>query len=216
MSTRTASGKAAKPVVIGVTGHRDIASDDARISAVVRRELSRISRSNRGAPLLVLSGLAQGADRLVAAIAREEFDAQVWAVLPLPDALYQMDFGTRKSIKDYSRLKAAADRVIAAPVLASRRAVAKYGEPRNHQYAWIGAFIAKRSQVLIAIWDSAPARGTGGTAHVVDWFLSGRVPGSYRISKAARVPARARVARTLVHIHPRTRKVTRRRSRARR
>ena len=32
------------------------------------------------------------------------------------------------------------------------------GEPRNHQYAWIGAFIAKRSQVLIAIWDGAPAR----------------------------------------------------------
>lgn len=216
MSTRKASRKAVKPVVIGVTGHRDIASDDARISAVVRKELARITRANPGAPLLILSGLAEGADRLVADIAREEFDAEIWAILPLPDALYEVDFGSRKSIKDYRRLKAAAARVIAAPLLASRRAVSKYGEPRNHQYAWIGAFIAKRAQVLIAIWDGAPARGTGGTAFVVDWFLSGRVPGSYRISKAPRVPARARVAKALIHIHPRTRKVKQRRSRARR
>jgi hypothetical protein len=216
MVERKASRKAAKPVVVGVTGHRDIASDDAKISALVRKELRAIARANRGAPLLILSGLAEGADRLVAEIAREEFDAELCAVLPLPDALYERDFGSRKSVKDYRSLKGASQCVVAAPLMAARRSLTRYCEPRNHQYAWIGAFIAKRAQVLIAIWDGAPARGTGGTAYVVDWFLSGRVPGAYRLSRAPRVPARKRVAGTLVHIDPRTRKVRRRRrSRAR-
>lgn len=212
-----ASRRAARPVVVGVTGHRDIAPDDPAISALVRKELRRIARAYPGAPLLILSGLAEGADRLVAEVAREEFDADLWAILPLPDALYEGDFAKRASVKDYKRLKAASQRVVEAPLMASRRAVARYGEPRNHQYAWIGAFIAKRAQVLIAIWDGAPARGTGGSAHVVDWFIKGKVPRAYRISKAPRVPARARLTPTLVHINPRSRKVARRvRSRRRR
>jgi hypothetical protein len=165
----------------------------------------------------LLSGLAEGADRLVAELARKDFGAGLWAILPLTDVLYVHDFAKRASVKDYERLKAASQRVVEAPLMASRRAVSRYGEPRNHQYAWIGAFIAKRAQVLLAIWDGAPARGTGGTAYVVDWFLSGRVPGAYRISRAPRIPAAKHGAGELVHIDPRTRKVTRRkRSRARR
>ncbi len=217
MSTLKASRKVARPVVVGVTGHRNIASGDAKIAALVRKELRRISRAHKGAPLVILSGLAEGADRLVAAVAREDLGAQLWAILPLPDALYVQDFAKRSSVKDYERLKAGAQRVIAAPLMASRRAVARYGEPRNHQYAWIGAFIAKRAHALLALWDGAPARGTGGTADVVDWFLSQRVPGAYGISKAPRIPAPKRAAGELVRIDPRTRKVTRRRrSRARR
>jgi hypothetical protein len=212
-----ASRKAARPVVVGVTGHRNIASGDAKIAALVRKELRRISRTHKDAPLVILSGLAEGADRLVAEVARKDFGAELWAILPLPAPLYVKDFAKHASVKDYERLKAASRRVIEAPLMASRRAVSRYGESRNHQYAWIGAFIAKRAHVLLAIWDGAPARGTGGTAQVVDWFLSERVPGAYAISKAPRIPAPKRASGELVCIDPRNRKVTRRkRSRARR
>jgi hypothetical protein len=206
---RKASRNAAKPVVVGVTGHRNFASNNPKISALVRKELRRVARAYPRAPLLILSGLAEGADRLVTEVAREDFASELWAILPLPDALYVRDFAKRASVKEYKNLKAAAQRVIEAPLMASRRAVSRYGEPRNHQYAWIGAFIARRAQVLIAIWDGAPARGTGGSAHVVDWFLSGSVPRDYRISRAPRIAARARAVDTLVHINPRTHKVKR-------
>ncbi len=212
-----ANRKAARPIVIGVTGHRNFTSDDPKISSLVRKELRRIVRAGRGAPLLILSGLAEGADRLVAHVAREAFDAALWAILPLPDALYLRDFSKRASIKEYNSLKTAAKRIIEAPLMASRRAVSRYGEPRNHQYAWIGAFIARRAQVLVALWDGSPARGTGGTEQVVNWFLSGRVPREYCISRAPCVRRRARASNMLVHINPETHKVKRRKcSRTRR
>ncbi len=194
---------------MGVTGHRNFVSDDPNISALVRKELRRILRANNDAPLLILSGLAEGADRLVARVARDEFGAACWAILPLPDGLYVRDFATRISVGEYRYLKGVAQRVIEAPLLFSRRSVARHGEPRNHQYAWSGAYIAKRAQILLAIWDGAPAQGTGGSAHVVDWFLSGNVPRKYRISRAPRVPGHALVANWLVHINPCTQQVKR-------
>jgi len=203
------SRDAAPPVVVGVTGHRNIASNNKRLSNIVAKELRAVVRRHKGAPIIILSGLAEGADRLVADVARETLGAGLWAVLPLPDRLYLRDFATAGSIAEYKALKAASQRVIEAPLMGTRRSLARYGEPRNHQYAWIGAFIAKRAQVLIALWDGAPGRGTGGTAHVVDWFLAGSTPRGYRISRAPRVEPRAGVARTLLHINPETHKVAR-------
>lgn len=200
--------RGSRPLLVGVTGHRNIDIHDARIGALVRREIGRLSRRYGNAPLLILSGLAEGADRLVVDAAQASGGAHI-AVLPLPDALYEQDFSTRKSRGDYARLRSSAKRVIAAPLLASRRAIAEHGEPRNRQYAWIGAFIAKRADVLIALWDGAPSRGTGGTAQVVDWYLADRTPPQYRISRAPRLTRQSGIAAELVHINPTTRRVRR-------
>lgn len=197
-----------RPLIVGVTGHRNVDMRDRRIGDLVTREIRRLSRRHGNAPLLVLSGLAEGADRMVVDAARASGGAHI-AVLPLPDAMYARDFSTAQSRGDYARLRSSARRVISAPLLASRHAVAKDGEPRNHQYAWIGAFIAKRADVLIALWDGAPARGTGGTAQVVDWYLADKTPPQYRISRAPRLAKQSDVAAELVHINPTTHRVRR-------
>lgn len=183
--------------------------DDPVLSEMVRNELTHLQRVHGRASLLILSGLAEGADRLVVKVARDVPGARFWAILPLPDALFERDFDGAASLADYKALKRQAQRVIEAPFMASRHRIADAGEPRNHQYAWIGAFVAERAQVLLAIWDGAPARGTGGTAHLIDWFLAGETPPIYRISAAPRIPARAGVARTLLHINPITHTIRR-------
>ncbi len=199
-----------RQVIVGVTGHRDVSANDQRLVQLIERELTRIARTTGGAPLLILSGLAEGADRLVVDAARRALGGTYWAVLPLPDALYSRDFATAASRAEYDAFKAAARRVIKAPLMASRRALDGYSEPRNQQYAWSGAYIAKRSQVLIALWDGKPARGTGGTAQVVDWFLTNRTPRSYRISRAPQIRHMEGVAEELVHVNPASHKVSRR------
>jgi hypothetical protein len=201
--------RASAPIVVAVTGHRDISPTDPALISIVSRELTKLVRSQGGPPVVVLTGLAEGADRLAIEAARRAVGAQFWAVLPLPDALYVNDFTSPASLADYKSLKAQAQRVIEAPLMASRRQLSGHGAPRDHQYAWAGAYLAKRAQVLIAIWDGAPARGTGGTAQVVDWFLANKTPRAYRIAQAPRIAARREVARTLIHIDPETHKVRR-------
>lgn len=201
-------GSASRPIIVGVTGHRDLSGADDALTQLVARELAKLARRYGDAPLLVLSGLAEGADRLVADAARALGGSHI-AVLPLPDALYRRDFASAASRSAFAGLRAASERVIAAPLLSARRALEGNGEPRNHQYAWIGAYIAKRAQVLLAIWDGAPPRGTGGTAQVVEWFLAGTTPRGYRISRAPRLKGRDGVTRELIHILPATRKVRR-------
>jgi hypothetical protein len=206
---KTNRKNASRPIVVGVTGHRDLAANDPALSELVGKELGKVVRTYGHAPLLILSGLAEGADRLVANVARDAFGAKLWAILPLPDALYARDFKTAESLADYKALKADAERVIDAPLLASRRPLANYVESRSHQYAWIGTYIAKRAQLLLTIWDGAPARGTAGTAHVIGWFLTGTVPGAYLISRAPRIAARENVTPALIHINSETHKVRR-------
>lgn len=197
------------PLLLGVTGHRNLASDNESLAALVAKELRRLARAYPGARFAVLTGLAEGADRLAANVAQDRFDANVIAVLPLPDQLYLADFATPESRAEYLRLKAEAGRLINAPLLEPRRKLRRDGESRNHQYAWVGAFLAKRAQVLLAIWDGEAARGTGGTAQAVEWFRSSTTPRRYRISAAPRLKGREGVTRELIHINPGTLKVRR-------
>ncbi|HET9662676.1 MAG TPA: hypothetical protein VFP00_00490, partial [Burkholderiales bacterium] len=77
---------AARPLVVGVTGHRDlVAAEVAGIEAIVRRVFDDLQERFPGRPLRVLSPLAEGADRLVALIA-EELGLELYVPLPMPEA----------------------------------------------------------------------------------------------------------------------------------
>jgi hypothetical protein len=108
------------PLVIGVTGHRDLREEDIpllkeKVAAVFDRlksdflnphdswldwmRLGWVRRIMRGAsdkqsgatPMIVLSSLAEGADQLVAEVAIDR-GLRVIAPLPLPDEEYRRDF----------------------------------------------------------------------------------------------------------------------------
>lgn len=147
-------------LVVGVTGHRDIAADDeAPLRAAFGRILERLSRQSPHTPLLVLSGLAAGADSLAAeeALAR---NIPVFACLPMPVEEYEKDFSPQ-DLTRFRRLLAASARVVIT------------SPHREHGYVATGRFIAQYSHLLVAFWDGSTSRGAGGTADVMAMRLTG-------------------------------------------
>jgi hypothetical protein len=196
-----------------VTGHRDFGKRTKKVASAVRAELERIARAHPKTPAVVLSALAEGADRLVATLAREVLDARLVAVLPMPAKEYTQDFATAASRREFKSLLKSANQVIEAPILSKGRKWRAYTEERNHQYAWGGAYVVKNADVLVTLWDGKPARGTGGTACVVDWFLQGITPRRYAMSHWRLRTAHSPYKASLVHINPETLAVKRRRAR---
>lgn len=163
------------PIVLGTVGHRDLGTSAGEIVAAVRKECRQLRRKYRNSPFIILSGLAEGADRIISKIALDELGAKLIVILPFPATDFCEDFTTQTSREEFSALydQAAAVHVMSQPDHANWR---QTGSERNEQYARVGALIAEQSQVLIALWDGKPARGLGGTAEVVEWFNQGYAP----------------------------------------
>ena len=75
------------PIVIGVTGHRLLReADRPALMAAFSRILGQLRRDYPHTPFLVLSALAEGADRLAAWVALDFPGTHLAALLPLPAA----------------------------------------------------------------------------------------------------------------------------------
>lgn len=175
------------PLIIGVTSHRNlVASEIDGLRARVRSLLVSFREQFPDLPLVVLSALAEGGDRLVAEQALD-VGAQLVAVLPLPDADYLQDFSSEQSCEQYSRLKQRAS-LIRMP-RSKRSDTGDDGTPgewRKAQYAAAGMFIASHCHVLLAIWDGRESDLTGGTAQIVRYHLDGILPGSIERRRVTR------------------------------
>lgn len=80
------------PITVGITGHRDIPKDDKpKLAKAVLGELVRMREEHPHSPLILLTGLAEGADRLAAKCALQA-GWQIGAFLPLPQVEYEKDF----------------------------------------------------------------------------------------------------------------------------
>jgi hypothetical protein len=157
------------PLTIGVTGHRQIAGNCTEaIEAAVASILDGVRAKAPHAPLLLLTGLAEGADRLVARLASQRFGAELVVVLPRAAESYRSDFATAESQEEFDRLLKSARLVVTCP---EDNAEATAG------YLWAGNFTALHSHLLIALWDGDAARGDGGTAEIVRAKLKGRYAG---------------------------------------
>jgi hypothetical protein len=166
------------PLVVGVTSHRDIpAGEIESIRQRVREFFAQLQRDFPQLPLMVLSALAEGGDQLVAQEALA-MGAKLVAPLPLPRDLYVQDFQAPPVRATFESLCARA-RVIQLPVLSRSllHDIGLHGPQRDRQYGQAGVFIARHSHVLLAIWNGKSSDRLGGTAQVVDYFLSGVMPG---------------------------------------
>ncbi len=160
----TASGTIS--LVIAVTGHRDpVAEDVPGLEAEIGGIFEELRSQYPHTPLLLLSGLAEGADRIAV---RAAIQAKVpyIAVMPMPVDLYRQDFTTADSDAEFMQLRVGAERCIELP-LASGATVEPGSHTRDRQYECLGRFLVQYSQILIAVWDQDRAMKTGGTSHVV-------------------------------------------------
>jgi hypothetical protein len=183
------------PLVIGVTGHRDLRDQDlpkleAELAGIIAGLRRDYLENDPETPIIVLSALAEGADRLVARVALA-YGAQLIAPLPLPREEYCRDFQPGLKPGNIEEFEALLAQAIAAPVIPFTRgnsleAVRADPHKRAEQYRAVGLFIIQHSNILIAVWDGDEANvATGGTAEVVKFTREGiplDVSGSARAS----------------------------------
>ncbi len=190
------------PLMIGVTGHRNIDARSPALREAIREQCRSLRSQYPSTPFVILSGLAEGADRLVARIAMEEMDAALVAVLPMPPDDYEGDFESDASKAEFRELLARAFCVRQAPTPPDGADWKRPGEARNQQYARAGAIIADHTQILFALWDGKASRGTGGTAEVVAWFDRGFAPAEYSLYRDALSPLDPPEPGCRIHIDP--------------
>jgi hypothetical protein len=154
---------------LGVTGHRSLEH-----LAEVRREVNiAIDQAceayvDRDGPiaLVVVSALAEGADRLVVKECMRRAGTTLEAILPLSVEEYTQDFLTPRSRRDFAGLLGTA---ISVEVVESM-------PTRDQAYERAGHVMVDRSDVVVAVWDGLAARGRGGTADIVDYAQAHHVP----------------------------------------
>jgi hypothetical protein len=165
------------PLVIGVSGHRDLRPGDIDdLTKKVHQIFSDLRERYPATPFILLSALAEGADRLVARVALEPHNRTRLVVpLPMPQSLYEADFDSATSLEDFRGLLAQADYSfeIALPEGVSQDVVAQPGPTRDHQYELQAKYLARRSQILIALWDGVDSGKTGGTSEVIKFQIQG-------------------------------------------
>lgn len=171
---------AAASLVVGVTSHRNIAPHEVEpIRAQVRHLLGQLQHEFPDSPLAVLSSLAEGGDQLVA---QEGLAIGANLIVPLPFArdLYARDFSDAEARGNFESLCARAQ-VIELPLLPghSVEEVHRDGVERDRQYAQAGMFVARHCHLLLAIWDGKDSSKLGGTAQIVDYYLTGALPSAF-------------------------------------
>jgi hypothetical protein len=187
-TTSVISGDAAAdlrtPVLIGVTGHRDLRPGDvatlaARFGDFVRGLRARAPHT----PLVLLSGLAEGADSLAAEVALAE-NIPVVACLPFPVERYRQDF-EGAALANFERLLAASIEV--------RVIVGDAG------YLGQGRYVAHYAHLLVAFWDGTENGKPGGTGDIVRF----RRDGSVRASAEAMLMGAADIGSVYQFVTPR-------------
>jgi hypothetical protein len=162
------------PLIVGITGHRDIAplAHDA-VAETGRQLLQLLSRQFGSDVLYLLSALAQGADQLVADIV-DELGMNIIAVSPMPLDAYRATMeGDVQVPANFERHWNNAELALTLPRIGTDDG----GDFETLQYDQLGAVLCRYSHVLIALWDGSQRwetldaqqrhSGRGGTAHVV-------------------------------------------------
>jgi hypothetical protein len=195
------------PLVIGVTGHRDLRDEDvprleAEIVGIIARLRLDYLEDDSETPIIVLSALAEGADRLVVRVALAQ-GARLIAPLPLPREEYRRDFEPGLKPGNAAEFDELLAQAIAAPVIQfahgnSLEAVRADAKKRAEQYRAVGLFITQHCNVLIAIWDGDESNiAIGGTAEVVKFTREG-IP--LEVSRSARASLDGSEIGPVVHV----------------
>ncbi len=195
---------------VGVTGARNLATTHlshihAKVRAALtcfRDEMNSIARERAVArfyasddkkacePLLrIISPLALGADRLVAAEALA-LGYKLYVPMPFSRTEYEEDFAGTDPAKTPHALPMTAEEDLDQ----FRALLARAGEDwmsldgdydkkkpdrdeqRNRAYEAVGRFVVRNSDIVIAIWNGELAGGRGGTQEVVEYAANVGVP----------------------------------------
>ena len=113
--------------------------------------------------LRLISPLAEGADRLVANIALS-LGYRLESPLPFETEIYRTDF--KNTVPEFNTLLAhAAPRILELDGGRDDKPAHQFDESASYQA--VGRTAVRNADLVITLWDGAPAKGLGGTADIV-------------------------------------------------
>jgi hypothetical protein len=167
---------------IGVVGHRlNRIPEQARLEVMVRirdvlKQLSNAADAalehhqaffaDHCATVTLVSGLAEGADRMAAQAAIEQ-DLALTAIVPFTVDSYEQDFEEQSSRAEYRELTRKATKVLALCGDRKRK-------PRAYEIA--GLTLIDNSDIILAIWDGRTSAGRGGTTELIECAARSGLP----------------------------------------
>ena len=143
------------PLIIGVAGHCDISEENnLGMTELIRSFFDDVLTAFPNTPIILLSSLAEGGDRIVAKVAIEK-DIQLIVPMPMPEAEYQLDFPD--SASDFKSLLDSSSQAFVPPA------------SHSNSYASAAKWVASHSHILLALWDEKDfdVPPVGGTAYSV-------------------------------------------------
>jgi len=158
---------------VGVSGHRDIdMCDKAEYISHIKGVLFRLCREHPDYEIILITSLAEGADRLAAYAAQEiGMRYEVW--LPMPLEMYVQDFDD-ESLDEFMRLFYGARASDVTPLCngCTYDHIAAPGKWRSRQYQEAGFALVRRCDHMIFLFDENdaiihPEIKPGGTADVL-------------------------------------------------
>ena len=198
------------PIVIGITGHRNPSPEiipelEIKFAAI----LKRIDESAPNSPMVLLSPLAVGCDRLAARIALNFPRIQgipIELVVPMPLALddYRKDFEKLPDLEEFEHWRARAAYEFVLPPFpgATDEHGCIAGEMRDAHYRRMGLYVALQSQVMVAMWDGVRINKVGGTGDIVDFCNRKTRRPSSRLTENATPEQRAAFAGSQIPFRP--------------
>jgi hypothetical protein len=156
------------PLIVGVTGHRDLSPGSIGPARdKVREVLVTVRDAHPHTNVHVMTALADGADQLVAELTLE-LGMHLIAALPMPLEEYAATMSNDEARRTFESLLAQATLTVTMPPVPSPTSDGE--APPLKSYELLGLFLARTSHILLALWDGKPHLGEatrGGSAHVV-------------------------------------------------
>lgn len=149
-------------IIAGAVGHRlnrIPAAEIPRIRSELRDALLQLQGQRAPGNCTLVSGLAEGTDRLASAEALA-LGWSIEAILPFSLTRYLTDFESEASKAEFRGLLERTVGYIEAPA-------ADTFADQNQGYAEQGDKVVARCQALVTVWDGQGAHGRGGTAEVI-------------------------------------------------
>lgn len=141
-------------ISIGITGHQNLDKHLANgwLKKQLYAEIAVIPKI-----ICAYSSLAVGADQLFAEVVQQN-NIDLIAIVPCDNYIQTFKYAQQKTYRTILELCSAVE-------------VLGYQRPSEQAFLRAGQVVADRSDILFAIWDGKPAKGTGGTAEIVKYAL---------------------------------------------
>ena len=190
------------PIIVGITGHikvdgvlitEDKVSDEQKNE--IRKVFKELDLEYPNTPIVILSPLADGADRLVAGLAldtkrRNRTSISLISPLPMPQEEYERDFEKTGTKEKFRRMLELASASFVLPIIGGDITDWEK-EPRKKQYEQVGKYVAQHSHILIALWngkDKDGFDGIGGTSQIVKMRHEGNLVQRRQLDEIDNVP----------------------------